>query len=51
VVEVKAAGVSFPELLETRREYQMKPELPFIPGSEVGGVVRSAPRGQRLCRG
>lgn len=43
VVEVRAAGVSFPELLQTRGEYQLKPELPFIPGSEVGGVVRSAP--------
>ena len=40
VVEVHAAGVSFPELLQTRGEYQMKPEPPFIPGAEVGGVVR-----------
>jgi NADPH:quinone reductase len=43
VVDVKATGVSFPELLQTRGQYQVKPELPFIPGSEVGGVVRSAP--------
>jgi NADPH:quinone reductase len=41
VVDVKAAGVSFPELLQTRGEYQMKPDLPFVPGSEVGGVVRA----------
>ena len=40
LVDVKAAGVSFPELLQTRGEYQVKPELPFVPGSEVGGVVR-----------
>jgi NADPH2:quinone reductase len=40
LVDVKAAGVSFPELLQTRGEYQIKPELPFVPGSEVGGVVR-----------
>lgn len=39
VVDVEAAGVSFPELLQTRGEYQMKPELPFTPGSEVAGVV------------
>ena len=45
VVDVHAAGVSFPELLQTRGEYQFKPELPFVPGSEVGGVVRSAPEG------
>ena len=43
LVDVHAAGVSFPELLQTRGEYQVKPELPFVPGSEVGGVVRSAP--------
>jgi NADPH2:quinone reductase len=43
VVDVRAAGVSFPELLQTRGEYQFKPSLPFVPGSEVGGVVRSAP--------
>src|SRR3984885_12047233 len=45
VVDVKAAGVAFPELLQTRGQYQVKPDLPFIPGSEVGGVVRSAPDG------
>jgi NADPH2:quinone reductase len=42
LVDVHAAGVSFPELLQTRGEYQFKPELPFVPGSEVGGIVRSA---------
>ncbi|MGH2916925.1 MAG: NADPH:quinone oxidoreductase family protein [Solirubrobacteraceae bacterium] len=40
LVDVHAAGVSFPELLQTKGEYQLKPELPFVPGSEVGGVVR-----------
>jgi NADPH2:quinone reductase len=43
VVDVEVAGVSFPEVLQTRGEYQMKPPLPFVPGSEVGGTVRSAP--------
>jgi NADPH2:quinone reductase len=42
-IEVHAAGVSFPELLQTRGLYQLKPPLPFVPGSEVGGIVRSAP--------
>ena len=42
LVEVHAAGVSFPELLQTRGQYQLKPELPFVPGSEVAGIVRSA---------
>jgi NADPH2:quinone reductase len=43
VVEVHAAGVSFPELLQTRGMYQLKPPTPFVPGSEVAGIVRSAP--------
>src|SRR4030081_1533936 len=43
IVDVHAAGVSFPELLQTRGEYQFRPPLPFVPGSEVGGIVRSAP--------
>jgi NADPH2:quinone reductase len=43
VVDVKAAGVSFPEVLQTRGQYQLKPPLPFVPGSEVAGIVRSAP--------
>ncbi len=42
VIDVHAAGVSFPEVLQTRGEYQLKPPLPFVPGSEVAGVVRSA---------
>jgi NADPH:quinone reductase len=42
VIDVRAAGVSFPEVLQTRGEYQLKPPLPFVPGSEVAGIVRSA---------
>ncbi|MGZ4557490.1 MAG: NADPH:quinone oxidoreductase family protein, partial [Mycobacteriaceae bacterium] len=42
-VEVHAAGVAFPDALLTRGLYQYKPDLPFVPGSEVAGVVRSAP--------
>src|ERR671913_831028 len=45
VVDVHAAGVSFPEVLQTRGQYQVKPPLPFVPGSEVAGIVRSAPEG------
>ena len=51
VVDVRAAGVSFPELLQTRGLYQLKPPLPFVPGSEVGGVVRSAPAGASVRAG
>ena len=51
IVDVHAAGVSFPEVLQTRGEYQMKPPVPFVPGSEVGGVVRSAPDGAAVKAG
>jgi len=51
VVDVRAAGVSFPEVLQTRGEYQIKPPTPFVPGSEVAGVVRSAPEGAGVKAG
>jgi NADPH2:quinone reductase len=51
LVDVHASGVSFPEVLQTRGEYQVKPPLPFVPGSEVGGVVRSAPQDSGLAAG
>ncbi|CDG84094.1 NADPH:quinone oxidoreductase family protein [Janthinobacterium agaricidamnosum] len=41
VLDVKAAGVNFPDVLIIQGKYQFKPELPFIPGSEVAGVVRA----------
>src|SRR5207244_5642981 len=40
LVEVAYAGVSFPDVLHTRGEYQLRPDLPFTPGWEVSGVVR-----------
>lgn len=51
LIDVHAAGVSFPELLQTRGQYQISPPLPFVPGSEVAGVVRSAPADSHLVPG
>lgn len=51
LVRVRASGVSFPELLQTRGLYQMKPPLPFVPGSEVAGEVVSAPEGSGFAAG
>ena len=51
VVDVGAAGVSFPDLLLLRGEYQMRLEPPFIPGMEVAGVVRSAPHESEFTPG
>jgi NADPH2:quinone reductase len=43
VVDVGAAGVSFPDLLLLRGEYQLRLDPPFIPGMEAAGVVRWVP--------
>ncbi len=51
LVDVHAAGVSFPEVLQTRGMYQVKPPLPFVPGSEVAGIVRNAPPGAQVREG
>ncbi|WP_020500784.1 NADPH:quinone oxidoreductase family protein [Sciscionella marina] len=51
LIDVYAAGVAFPDLLQTRGRYQMRPELPFTPGMEVAGVVRSAPGGSGFVAG
>src|SRR3954470_23078012 len=51
LVDVHAAGVAFPDLLQSRGEDQFKPPLPFVPGAEVAGVVRSAPEGSGLQAG
>ena len=39
LVEIKAASLNFPDLLIVQNKYQMKPALPFVPGSEYAGVV------------
>jgi len=41
VVAVKAASVNFPDVLVIQNKYQVKPTLPFSPGSEMAGVVKS----------
>ena len=51
LIEVAAAGVCYPDVLLTRGQYQVTPDLPFVPGSEVAGRVRSAPVGSGFARG
>jgi NADPH2:quinone reductase len=41
LIDVSYASVSFPDLLQTRGEYQQHPDLPFIAGWEVTGIVRA----------
>jgi NADPH2:quinone reductase len=51
VIEVHAAGVAFPDALQSRGLYQYKPELPYTPGAEIAGVVRSAPADAHVAAG
>ncbi|KUH64532.1 NADPH:quinone oxidoreductase [Mycolicibacterium novocastrense] len=51
VIDVHAAGVAFPDVLQSRGLYQYKPEMPYTPGGEVAGVVRSAPDGAHVQAG
>ena len=41
LIEVKAAGVNFPDVLLSRGKYQFKPPPPFSPGGEAAGIVRA----------
>ena len=45
VVSVKAASVNFPDVLIIQNKYQVKPPLPFSPGSELAGVVKEVGAG------
>lgn len=45
VVEVKAVGVNFPDVLIIEDKYQFKPARPFAPGGEIAGVVKSVGEG------
>lgn len=51
LVDVHAVGVSFPDLLLSKGEYQLKPELPFTLGVDFAGVIRSAPEGSGFQAG
>lgn len=45
LLEVKAASLNFPDLLIVQNKYQIKPPLPFVPGSEYAGVVQAVGEG------
>ncbi|HEX7738840.1 MAG TPA: NADPH:quinone oxidoreductase family protein [Marmoricola sp.] len=48
LIDVKAVGISFPDLLLSRGEYQVKPDLPFTLGVDFAGTIKSAPDGSGL---
>jgi NADPH2:quinone reductase len=45
IVDVKAAGANFADVLMVQGKYQLKPPLPFIPGMELAGVVKEVGSG------
>src|SRR6186997_15001 len=51
LLDVVAAGVSFPDLLISQGLYQRRNEPPYVPGFEVAGRVRQAPQGSRWNAG
>lgn len=51
LVQVHAAGVSFPDLLQSRGAYQHGAPAPYVVGGEYAGVVLEAPAGSRLVPG
>jgi NADPH2:quinone reductase len=51
LIDVHAAGVNFPDVLQTKGLYQHQPELPYTLGSEMAGVVREAPPQAALSQG
>ena len=48
LINVKAAGLNFPDVLIIQGKYQIQPELPFIPGGECSGVVEAV--GEKVTR-
>ena len=49
-IAVKAASLNFPDLLIVEGKYQVKPPLPFVPGSEFSGVVEAVGEGVQHLR-
>ena len=45
LLEIKAASLNFPDILIVQNKYQMKPPLPFVPGSEYAGTVQAVGEG------
>jgi len=50
VVSVKAASVNFPDVLIIQNKYQVKPPLPFSPGSELAGVIKEVGEGVKNAK-
>lgn len=45
LIDVKAGGLNFPDVLMVAGKYQFQPELPFTPGGEGAGIVEDLGEG------
>ena len=45
LVDIKAAGLNFPDVLVISGQYQVKTTTPFIPGHEAAGIVAAVGEG------
>ncbi|MEW5879863.1 MAG: NADPH:quinone oxidoreductase family protein [Pseudomonadota bacterium] len=50
-LQVRAAGVNFPDALIIQKKYQVQPPLPFVPGTEVAGTIDAVGEGVHLAPG
>ena len=48
MIDVKAAGLNFPDVLMIQGKYQFQPDMPFVPGAESAGVVSAV--GDKVTR-
>ena len=48
LIEVKAAGLNFPDVLMIQGKYQFQPDMPFVPGAESAGTVAAV--GDKVTR-
>ena len=50
LVRVQAAGLNYPDALMVQGKYQVRPQLPFVPGMELAGLVEAVGAGVTSCR-
>ena len=50
LIEVHAASINFPDTLQIQGKYQFQPPMPFIPGSEVSGIVTAVGDAVQHCK-
>jgi NADPH2:quinone reductase len=50
-IAIKASAINYFDALMVAGQYQTKPDLPFVPGVEVSGVIETAPAASNLNKG